>query len=555
DGQRWVCPKCTVENHSALTYCEVCELPRNVRLIDVTDAAAVAAIDTTDSSATASAQLSGSVITAFIFTDEETTCGQYMQHMDGHRLEFITACAVRQRHGIHRRTVLAVIPLAGALVWFESTLQFTYRPLFLLKNPKTTSFEAMSSLTKCTTCDLPVESDGAAADHNCVDGLKKAAANWEAMYKSSEIECILLRKKCNELNEMLHSLPFTAHNASVTYGTHRITVGQISVTEGFVEFHLITEPEGAAQPLDQPIIIAYSLTKKLLVCPDPALMAICFKESANAITTKLFGLQTDDMKHEKYMVLAFDRLMPESVVNRLKECYARITSGSMYEIIDRQAAQQINRYLTRDENRSPKEIFGDDLCEELLSFLTFEDRFHQMFANIYRNLPQLLDLKINGLIITDEVLNALSRLTQIRCIQLMGTNNSTQLAVNRLITNCPKVFQNNYLFSIPMVTLLATSAGERLTYTVVVNRNRLTRCAIHSFTSIMANRLPMQLRGPVPNGRVKLIRVRVIALRSVNGVHRDLNQLSLEYGYISAGTGLQDNGLAGLALQTRGHWV
>ncbi|CAG2114997.1 unnamed protein product, partial [Medioppia subpectinata] len=32
DGQRWVCPKCTVENHSALTYCEVCELPRNVRL-------------------------------------------------------------------------------------------------------------------------------------------------------------------------------------------------------------------------------------------------------------------------------------------------------------------------------------------------------------------------------------------------------------------------------------------------------------------------------------------------------------------------------------------
>ncbi|CAG2173352.1 unnamed protein product, partial [Oppiella nova] len=37
EGERWVCPKCTVENHSALTYCEVCELPRSVRLVDSTD--------------------------------------------------------------------------------------------------------------------------------------------------------------------------------------------------------------------------------------------------------------------------------------------------------------------------------------------------------------------------------------------------------------------------------------------------------------------------------------------------------------------------------------
>ncbi|CAG2121615.1 unnamed protein product [Medioppia subpectinata] len=29
------------------------------------------------------------------------------------------------------KTVLAVIPLAGALVWFESTLESTYRPVFV----------------------------------------------------------------------------------------------------------------------------------------------------------------------------------------------------------------------------------------------------------------------------------------------------------------------------------------------------------------------------------------------------------------------------------------
>ncbi|XP_054158590.1 uncharacterized protein LOC128956899 [Oppia nitens] len=28
EGQRWVCEKCTVENHPALVYCEVCEMPR-----------------------------------------------------------------------------------------------------------------------------------------------------------------------------------------------------------------------------------------------------------------------------------------------------------------------------------------------------------------------------------------------------------------------------------------------------------------------------------------------------------------------------------------------
>ncbi|CAG2107734.1 unnamed protein product [Medioppia subpectinata] len=44
------------------------------------------------------------------------------------------------------------------------------------------------------------------------------------------------------------------------------------------------------------------------------------------------------------------------------------------------------------------------------------------FANIDRYLPQLLELRLNDVMITDEVLNALSRLTQIRCIQLMGTN-------------------------------------------------------------------------------------------------------------------------------------
>ena len=29
EGQRWTCEKCTVENHPALAYCEVCEMPRN----------------------------------------------------------------------------------------------------------------------------------------------------------------------------------------------------------------------------------------------------------------------------------------------------------------------------------------------------------------------------------------------------------------------------------------------------------------------------------------------------------------------------------------------
>jgi len=32
EGQRWVCEKCTVENHPALAYCEVCEMPRNAYL-------------------------------------------------------------------------------------------------------------------------------------------------------------------------------------------------------------------------------------------------------------------------------------------------------------------------------------------------------------------------------------------------------------------------------------------------------------------------------------------------------------------------------------------
>lgn len=29
EGQKWTCEKCTVENHPALAYCEVCEMPRN----------------------------------------------------------------------------------------------------------------------------------------------------------------------------------------------------------------------------------------------------------------------------------------------------------------------------------------------------------------------------------------------------------------------------------------------------------------------------------------------------------------------------------------------
>jgi hypothetical protein len=30
EGQGWVCQKCTVENHPALNYCEVCEMPRHL---------------------------------------------------------------------------------------------------------------------------------------------------------------------------------------------------------------------------------------------------------------------------------------------------------------------------------------------------------------------------------------------------------------------------------------------------------------------------------------------------------------------------------------------
>ncbi|CAG2105267.1 unnamed protein product [Medioppia subpectinata] len=215
----------------------------------------------------------------------------------------------------------------------------------------------------CGTCDLSTA--GQTPDgHNCVQELRKDRIRYLQKYKALKSECISLRSATEELAKQLIQseelcrdlatecasragpklkpraigydtiarpvctyshpnpppLPFITENSMVRFGTFQTVVHRLVITEWSVRLLKVSLMNDMT-PIFAEMVLLYGLTQELLICPDPAL-------------TILYPM------HRNIVILIHDN-MSASVANRLIECYARITSGSMFKIIDRQAAQQL----------------------------------------------------------------------------------------------------------------------------------------------------------------------------------------------------------------------
>ncbi|CAG2117681.1 unnamed protein product [Medioppia subpectinata] len=246
----------------------------------------------------------------------------------------------------------------------------------------------------CPTCGLSTA--GQTPDgHNCVQELRKDRIRYLQKYKALKSECISLRSATEELAKQLIQseelcrdlatecasragpevkpramgyntiarpvctyshpnpppLPFITENSMVRFGTFQTVVHRLVITEWSVRL-LKVSPMRDETPIFAEMVLLYGLTQELLVCPDPALTILCLRPKhsmADNINDKLFyispnnyqmNINSKDPIHKNIVILIHDN-MSASVANRLMECYARITSGSMFKIIDRQAAQQL----------------------------------------------------------------------------------------------------------------------------------------------------------------------------------------------------------------------